>query len=318
MRKLREIAGVLVLAAGALWGQAGPAALAFEVATIKLAPPMNPSMIASGKLHVGMKVDAARVDIGFFSLADLIRTAYRVKAYQVSVPDWISGQRYDILAKMPDGATKEQVPEMLQALLAERFKLTIHRDSKDHSVYALVVGKGGPKLKESVPEPEAPAGEKEKPGMVVGQGESQVRISGNPGSGNMVLNNAQTGTTRMSMGPNGTMHMEASKVSMANFAEMLSRFVDRPVVDMTDLKGSYQIALDLSMDDIRNVARTAGVAVPGMVPGAEPGKLPADAASDPGGSIFASVQQLGLKLDARKTAMDTIIVDHVEKTPTEN
>ena len=102
---------------------------------------MHPSMIASGKLHVGMKVDAARVDIGFYSLADLIRTAYRVKAYQVSGPDWISAQRFDILAKMPEGATREQVPEMLQVLLAERFRLTIHRETRDHSVYALVAGK---------------------------------------------------------------------------------------------------------------------------------------------------------------------------------
>ena len=317
MRKLLEAASVLALAACPLWGQAAAAGPAFEVATIKLSPPMNPSMIAAGKLHVGMQVDAARVDIGFFSLADLIRTAYRVKSYQVSGPDWISGQRFDILAKMPEGSTKEQVPEMLQALLAERFKLTIHRETKEHSVYALVVGKGGPKLKEAAPEPEIAAGEKDKPGMVLGQGDNQVRVSGNPGSGNMVVSNPQTGTTRMSM-VNGMMHMEASRMSMTSFAEMLSRFVDRPVVDMTELKGNYQVALDLSMDDIRNVARTAGVAIQAMGPAAEPGKAPADTASDPGGSIFTSVQQLGLKLDARKAPMDTIMVDRLEKSPTEN
>ena len=73
----------------------------------------------AGKMHVGMKVDAARVDIGYLSLADLIMTAYKVKAHQVVGPDWMRTDRFDILAKMPEGATKEQVPEMLQGLLAD-------------------------------------------------------------------------------------------------------------------------------------------------------------------------------------------------------
>src|SRR5947209_15801513 len=84
-----------------------PPAPQFEVATIKPAAPLNPAMVAAGKLHVGMNVDQARVDIGFLSLADLIQTAYKVKRYQVSGPDWMGQQRFDILAKMPEGATKE-------------------------------------------------------------------------------------------------------------------------------------------------------------------------------------------------------------------
>src|SRR5690348_11121127 len=100
----------------ALDAQTPPPALTFEVASIKPAPPIDRAKIMSGKLHLGMSVDAARVDIGNLSLADLIRTAYRLKAFQVSGPDWMTTQRFDILAKMPEGATKEQVPEMLQAL----------------------------------------------------------------------------------------------------------------------------------------------------------------------------------------------------------
>ncbi len=99
---------------------AGPA---FEVASVKPAAPLDRSQMLSGQMHVGMKIDAARVDIGGMSLADLIRVAYRVKPYQVSGPDWMAPERFDVLAKMPEGATREQVPEMLQALLAERFKL---------------------------------------------------------------------------------------------------------------------------------------------------------------------------------------------------
>ncbi len=126
----------------------------------------------------------------------------------------------------------------------------------------------------------------------------------------------------MSMGPNGTMHMEASKVTMSQFADLLSRFMDKPVVDMTDLKGLYQAAIDLSMDDLRGMARKAGMTIPA---GAGPGggeaapRSAADAASEPSGaSIFMAVQQLGLKLDARKAPIDIIVVDRLEKAPTEN
>jgi uncharacterized protein (TIGR03435 family) len=121
----------LVLVAVVVSGQTPPA---FEVASIKPAPPITTiaAQIQSGKIHVGMTIDAARVDIGFMSLADLIRVAYRVKPYQISGPDWMREERFDIVAKLPDGASTDQVPEMLQALLAERFNLKVHRESKEH------------------------------------------------------------------------------------------------------------------------------------------------------------------------------------------
>src|ERR1019366_1137981 len=141
--------GLALLAAGAAFAQVPE----FEVATIKAAtPPDRGQIMAGAPMHVGMKIDAARVDIGFMSLADLIRTAYDVKPYQISGPDWIKSERFDILAKMPDGATKEQVPAMLQALLADRFKLTVHKESQEHPIYALIVGKGGSKLKDALPD----------------------------------------------------------------------------------------------------------------------------------------------------------------------
>ena len=106
---------------------------------------------------------------------------------------------------------------------------------------------------------------------------------------------------------------------MAAFADTLSRFFDRPVVDLTELKGTYQVALDLSMEDLRNAARTMGIMGPGMGAGRDGARPPADAASDPAGlSIFAAVQQLGLKLDPRKVPIDFVVIDHLEKAPTEN
>ena len=272
-----------------------------------------------------MSIDAARVDIGSMSLADLLPVAFGVKAYQVSGPDWMKENRFDIVAKMPDGATKDQVPQMLQALLVERFKLVVHRESKEHPIYAMVVGKNGPKLKDASPDADQPP-EESKGAPLLSTPEGQVRLGGD-GKG-MVVSGGSMGTTRMSPGPNGTLHMEASSIKLPAFADLLTRFVDRPVVDMTELKGTYQIGLDLSMAELRNVARAAGIGVPSPGGGAGSGPGPvgrggpegrASDASDPGGStIFETIQQLGLKLDPRKSPVETIVVDHVEKTPTEN
>src|SRR5436309_4750684 len=100
------ILSAILLAAGVACAQTPAAApLQFEVATIKPAPPLNPAAVQAGKMHIGMKVDAARVDIGYSSLADLIVAAYKVKAHQVVGPDWMKTERFDILAKMPEGAT---------------------------------------------------------------------------------------------------------------------------------------------------------------------------------------------------------------------
>jgi uncharacterized protein (TIGR03435 family) len=324
----RKIGVALLLAAAGIYAQTpAPHALAFEVASIKAAGPLDPAAIQSGKMRMGMKIDGARVDIGSFSLRDLIRTAYEVKDYQISGPDWLGGvmsaQRFNIQATIPEAATKEQVPQMLQVLLADRFKLVVHRENKDHSVYALVVGKNGVKLQaadpDPVPDPKAeptlePPAEPKKGEMVMGQGTSQVRVSGDMQRGKGVtVKGGPMGQMHMSM-VDGRMHMEADKMDMPTLAEFATRFVDRPVVDMTELKGNYKVTLDLSMDDIKNVARAAGM---GAMMG-EAGK-PSTEASDPSGSsIFTSIQQMGLKLEARKAPLPIIVVDHLEKTPTEN
>jgi uncharacterized protein (TIGR03435 family) len=314
---------LLILAvAGFAWAQAptpAPATLAFEVATIKPARPITQQAM-SGKMHIGEKIDGARVDYGAMTLADLITIAYKVKSFQVSGPDWIKTERFDILAKLPEGATKDQVPQMLQALLADRFKLTIHRDTKEHALYALVVAKGGPKLKESPPDEPAPDADapppKEEKGVTTvetGQGKLSMKPDGNGGATIKGPNGMQQ---RVSVS-NGIIHMELNKATMEQMCEAITRFLDKPVMDMTELKGNDQIALDISMEDAMKMARSAGVMVPPGGPGGD--AKPPDSAADPSGStIFSSVQQMGLKLESRKAPVEMIVVDHAEKSPTEN
>jgi len=116
--------------------------IAFEVASIKPANPMP-----MGQVQIGMKVDGSLLQYSNVSLKECIRAAYRVKDFQVEGPDWLGSARFDIVAKLPEGSPRSQVPEMLQALRAERFKLALHRDSREQTVYAMVVAKGGAKLK---------------------------------------------------------------------------------------------------------------------------------------------------------------------------
>jgi uncharacterized protein (TIGR03435 family) len=295
----------------------------FEVASIKPAAPITPEKVAKGQLHVGMTVDKARVDIGFLSLAELIPMAYRVKSYQVSGPSWMPQQRFDIVGKMPEGATREQVPDMLQLLLADRFKLTFHRETKEHSMYALLVNKKGLKLKESQPDP-PPAKIETADGGAPADGAPPVKNEDRPLSfksdakGMVLSGGGQKGQVRISKAEGG-IRIESSKMTMEALAEALSRFVDKPVVDMTELKGDYEVALEISMADIMAMARAAGQVIPGGPGGGEPSKAPLDTASDPSGnSIFDAIQKLGLKLEARKGPIEVLVIDHVEKSPTEN
>ncbi len=98
--------------------------------------------------------------------------------------------------------------------------------------------------------------------MVIGAGDQQVRINrtgGGPGGAQMSMSSAETGTTKVTVGADGQMHMEMERMTMATLAQTLTPMLDRPVIDHTELKGAFTIALDLSIQDMMQMARTAGV-----------------------------------------------------------
>jgi uncharacterized protein (TIGR03435 family) len=325
-RFVPAICAALTLAAGVVHGQNPTAApkFVFEVASIKPAPPLDPAKIMSGGAHVGMKVDQARVDIGFLSTSDLIMMAYKLKSYQIVTPDWMKGlaaQRWDIMAKMPPGATKDDVPVMLQTLLAERFKLEFHKETKEHSAYVLTVAKTGLKMTEAAPDPEPAKAEPLAPGETpkppAGNENTQIKMTQTGEGATVTVGGGEGGPMKMNMGPQG-MHMEAEKMPIDGLVEFLSKLADRPIVDQTGLKGKYKATLDVPLSDLMNMARAMGAAVPNAPAAGAAG--PADAASDPtrGGSVFNNVKQLGLNLEAKKLPIEILIVDKCEKAPTEN
>jgi len=273
----------------------------FEVASIHEVP--SPSEgVQAGLFHVGVKIDGSRVDYGFMSLAELIPYAYRIKPYQVSGPSWLGDTRWNIVAKIPDGQLVARAPEMMRTLLAERFKLALHRENREQAVYALVIAKGGPRLREAAGGEETPSG-----GLSIK----------NEGKG-MAISGASAGTVRLTSSPSGGMQMEIAKVTMAAFADVLTQFMDRPVVDTTELKGSYMVILDVpvqamaGMSFAQKVAAFAGLGSFGARGAAGPDS------ESVGPAIIQAVKRLGLELQPRKAPIELLVVDRVEKTPTAN
>ena len=330
---LKKVTIGLALTAIAAFSQTTPA---FEVATIKPSPPLDPAKLAAamqagGKLPVGANIDALRAEYLYLDLKSLMTYAYGVKPYQITGPDWMSTARFDIVAKMPEGAKKDDAPKMLQTRLEERFKLTVHRTSAEHPVLALVAGKGGPKLKASAEKPvaideSAPL----KPGELKMDGsDGPVRVKVDMTTGSSVIDMGLKGKMAYRLNPAAqTFHIDFSMTTMAGFADMITQLFaqiggtgGRQVVDMTEIKGNYDASIDLSLAELIAMARAAGADIPAGAPGGAGGRGNVPVASDPGGggtSLTDAVQSMGLKLESRKAMVDQLIVDHIEKTPTEN
>lgn len=257
----------------------------FDVASVK--PNKTGGMGVRIMFQPGGRFTADNITLKF-----LVRLAYDVQDFQISGgPPWINSDRYDIDAKAdgpPEGDIRSMTEEqrkadlarrrlMIQALLADRFKLTLHKESKDAPIYALVVAKNGPKIKELPPEEKPlpdPSDPPEKPDMK------------RPGRGGM----------RMGRG-----ELNGQGIKLSFLAEALSNQVGRTVIDKTGLKGDYSFELKWTPDE----SQSAAFKGPGDAP------PPADAN---GPSIFTAIQeQLGLKLDSQKGPVDLLVIDHAEK-----
>jgi uncharacterized protein (TIGR03435 family) len=274
--------------------QPAPPRPEFEVASIR---PFDPS--AQGQLLAGLHVDGAQIRAVGLSLRDLLGIAYRMKATLISGPDWTAAERFDVSATLPAGSARAQLPEMFQSLLADRFQVKVHKDKKDFPVYALLAGKGGLKMKETPPDPndkdDAPKGTSNVATTRTGNG---ATVNFGHGTSFTFANN----------------RFEATKMSMALFAPNLERFADRQIIDMTGLTSQYDFAFDIMPEDF--IAMSLRAAVWAGVP------LPPEAqkildASSPA-ALGDALQQIGLRLDARKAPLDVLVIDDALKTPIAN
>ena len=294
--KITNLAFLAIVTASAAMAQSP----AFEVATIR--PVSQEQFAAAAPLgqrpRPGWTIDKNRVNIIYQSLSDIVTRAYEVIPFQLVGPDFLKTERFDIVAKLPAGATEAQVPQMLRALLAERFGLVAHKEKKEASIYALAVSKGGlnsKKMKPATAEEIAPEPMEGDQTQSTPFGKMTIREI--PGKG-MVGFTSGLGALKVTASGNGE-HIEMSNVTMARLAQMLASDGDRAVVDKTGLQGSYAVSFDISMDMQVQSA-------PGM------------ASTPPANPMFLAVEQLGLKLEPQKDSVDMIVIDHIEKMPTEN
>jgi len=280
------------------FGQTAPPAQ-FEVASIRPSAPA-----ALGQVGLGLHIDGSQVSMRQFALKDEIAVAFNLKQYQVSGPDWLATEKFDIVAKLPEGAPRNQVREMLQALLLDRFQMKTHHETKDFSVYAVVVAKSGLKMKEAPPDPADATADGDKK---TDQGAVNVSVSG--GRGGVVANYGNGSFFTL-----GNNRIDAQKMQMNYVADMLARFEDRPVVDMTELKGKYDFTLTFTEEDYHAMMIRAAISS-GMALPPEAIQAMQNASGD---SLFSALQMVGLKLESRKAPLDVLVIDHAEKSPTEN
>lgn len=205
------------------------------------------------------------------TLRGVIQEAYQVKDERlVGGPDWVGNERYDIVAKPEEPVSDEQARSMLQALLADRFHLKVHREARQLPVYELTVAKNGPKLKEAsdskcvAPPSGPPSGPPPRSGYCGGSLVSYGRLT-------------------------------SRKVSMQRFAGTLSEIMDRPVLDMTGLKTVFDIDLQWAPDETQFGGR----------------RVTTENSDAP--SIYAALQELGLKLGARRGPVDVLVIDQAER-----
>jgi uncharacterized protein (TIGR03435 family) len=256
--------------------------LVFEVASLRPAAPRpvvpypNVGMINGGP----GTPDPGQIDYTNIPMRQLLQLAYGLQqTFQLSAPAWVEDTRFDIVAKVPVGATKDQFQVMLQNLLADRLGLAVHHEARDFLGYEMVIAQGGPNVKESADAPGDPTVLKTEQGR---DGFPQLA----PGSAALMAFALPNGSTRDS----------ARQQPMSVLTWLLAKALGKPVVDKTGLSGKYDFNLTFVRDE-RTSANIVG---------------------NPPDLFTAMQQQLGLRFEQRRIATDVVVVDRAETTPKDN
>ena len=253
-----------------------PATPKFEVASVKLSGPQSVRGSDGGP---GTK-DPTHYRFAMATLQDLIAVGWKVKYFQISSKSPVDKDRYDVIVNVPEDATREQFRQMMRDLLAERFQLRVHTESRNFPAYELVLAKGGLKLKESGLAPK----DKSKPG--------DDRFPVIPATQGMTASFSSAGLHPIC-------RMRGRRQTIAAIAEMLRTPGNAPIVDETGLSGVYDFTFEYALDTPAALTDTVG--------------------PPPLADVFAALQeQLGLQLVAKKLPFDVVVVESFNRTPADN
>jgi uncharacterized protein (TIGR03435 family) len=293
----------LLSTSGMLRGQS-PAKLEFEVASVRFA-----GLLLSSNLPKGVPIpqdgwmsggpgtsDPERITYTRVQMITILKNAFGLDTDQVSGPSWIfepdplKTERYDIAAKVPPGSTKDQAVVMLHNLLKDRFGLKFHYEKRSFDVLTLVVARNGPKFKlsqEVDSSPSAPESDGIKSPAGVDDDGFPTLPPGRPG----IVGVSKEGHMRL------TLRMQ----TMERVAAIVGgNMGSRHVVDKTELSGKYDLRLEFAQPAYRSSA-------------------PLDGPSEPLDDFPTALErQLGLKVEKSKAQLDVLVIDHIDKLPTDN
>jgi uncharacterized protein (TIGR03435 family) len=233
----------------------------------------------------------------------LFRDAFNLVEYQYTALPWMEKEIYDVVAKVPPGATRDQFRVMLQNLLIERFKIELHHEQREMTSYDLVVAKGGLKMTSSKFDENAP------PQPSAGSGGSlhmEWDADGFP------VIPASYGPMTLGMGVKGQLVWVTNRASIQQLIDMLSRNLKVPIADQTGLKGNFACLLHFT-----NGGPAASGGGSAAVASDTPGAAALDLDVAP--TVFTALpSQLGLRLEPHKRPIDVLVIDKAEKTPVDN
>ena len=283
--------------------QTSAARLEFEAASVK---PATFGPAANGLCRGGPgNGDPGLFTCSYVDLKRIIVRAFRIRPFQLVAPDWTQDQRFDIRAAVAPGTTQEQFGTMLQNLLVDRFHLAFHREPREATRYELLIAEGGPKLKE-VEETEAPA----EPAAPNSARPDRTALKKIP----LDRDGYPTQRTGLSV-VNGRARFYQPYETIPSLLFMLEMITDKPVMDATGLKGVYEIDLHWGQAPLYGqlAAAQANAAIPPTGP-------PAASDAGPGGPTIQQAlrAQLGLKLELKKGPVEMLVIDRVDRVPTEN
>lgn len=279
---------LLLLTAAFVLAQADDPAIVFEVASVKPAPPDNGTGMTTVQGGIDTK-DPSQVTYRNISITNLLGRAYGPhNSWQIVGPNWLDAARFDVIAKIPAGTTKEQFQVMMRNLLAERFGLKLHHETREFKSYNLVVAKSGTKL-----QPSTPAGAQD-PRVSAASG-ANLDKDGFP-----VLNHPGT-STYFSNRADGVlvarMVVKAQPISV--LLSPLGAELKGKVADQTGLTDLYDFRLEYTPFVLQQAASSANAEL----------ETP---------RLVTAIRSLGLAVTDTKTAQDVLVIDQIEKAPSEN
>ena len=260
----------------------------FEVASIK---PSSPEPPGPG-VAVGLRITERQARFSYLSLKDYIGMAYGVRVYQIIAPDWIAGARFEIIATIPEDQQAKDATKMMAALLEDRFHLRSHRETREFPVYALDT----------------------LPGFTL-----EPLTAEAPGGAFTVTSTSGPAGASVDLGDGASLEISTNKiqfkkVTFLQLAAVVERFLDRPVIDQSHREGRFNVTLDLMPEEFQAAmirsAVAAGVALPA------PALRLLDTAPLTG--VPDALEALGVSLQPRKLPIEVLVIDSIDRTPTDN